>query len=60
LDGAGADDRAAVRTALQRWQRAPDLAGLRGGVAQEKLPEAERAAWNGFWKDVSSLLEKTR
>jgi serine/threonine-protein kinase len=60
LDGADADGRAEVRTALQRWQRDPDLAGLRDAAALEKLPEVERAAWNGFWKDVSSLLEKTR
>jgi tetratricopeptide (TPR) repeat protein/tRNA A-37 threonylcarbamoyl transferase component Bud32 len=60
LDGADADGRAEVRTALQGWQRDPDLAGLRDAAALEKLSEAERAAWNGFWKEVSSLLEKTR
>jgi Tfp pilus assembly protein PilF len=60
LDGADADDRAEVRTALQRWQSAPDLAGLRDAASLEKLSEAERAAWSGFWKDVSSLMEKTR
>jgi serine/threonine-protein kinase len=58
LDGADADGRAEVRKALQGWQRNPDLAGLRDAAALEKLSEAERAAWNGFWKDVSSLLEK--
>jgi serine/threonine-protein kinase len=59
LDGAGADDRAEVRTALQRWQRDPDLAGLRDAAALEKLPETERAACRALWADVTALLSKT-
>jgi hypothetical protein len=45
---------------LQRWQRDPDLAGLRDAATLEKLSEAESAAWHSFWKDVTSLLEKSR
>jgi S1-C subfamily serine protease/Tfp pilus assembly protein PilF len=59
LDGADADDRAEVRTALQRWQSNPDLAGLRDAAALEKLSEAERAAWRTFWTEVEALRTRS-
>jgi hypothetical protein len=55
---ADADDRAEVRTALQRWQRDPDLVGLRDAAALEKLSMAERAAWRTFWTEVEALRKR--
>jgi serine/threonine-protein kinase len=53
-----ADDPAAVREALARWQKDPALAGLRDDAALARLPEAERAAWRALWADVAALREQ--
>ena len=58
LEGGKAADRARLLQVLPRWQRNPDLAGLREKKALEKLPEAERKAWSALWDDVDKLLEK--
>jgi hypothetical protein len=51
-------DHRGVQSALQRWQRDPDLAGLRDPRALEHLPEAERKAWQQLWVDVEGMLRK--
>jgi serine/threonine-protein kinase len=40
---------------LRRWQSDPALAGTRDPGA---LPEAERPAWEQWWRDVASSVEK--
>jgi tetratricopeptide (TPR) repeat protein len=41
---------------LTTWQTDPALAGVRDPEALAKLPDAERAEWQQFWKDVAALL----
>jgi serine/threonine-protein kinase len=55
-----ADDRDEVRQALERWRRAPHLAGLRDRDSLAKLPAEERAAWQSLWADVDTLLAQGR
>jgi eukaryotic-like serine/threonine-protein kinase len=45
---------------LQRWQEAPDLAGVRDPEALAKLPEAERATWRALWVEVEALEKRLR
>jgi tetratricopeptide (TPR) repeat protein len=47
--------RLAVRQALGRWLRDPDLAGVRDPAG---LPEEERPAWQALWRDVDSVLAR--
>jgi serine/threonine-protein kinase len=54
-----AQARAALQQTLQRWQQAPDLAGIRDEQALAKLPDAERTAWRQLWADVDALLKRT-
>ena len=46
----------AVRRAVRRWHYDPRLASIRGPKALAALPEAERGAWERFWKDADDLL----
>jgi serine/threonine-protein kinase len=52
--------RQVVAHELQHWQKNPDLAGLRDRAARDKLPAAERAAWQRLWADVDALLKRTQ
>jgi hypothetical protein len=52
--------RAAVKNALQHWQKDTDLGSVRDAAAQEKLPEAERAEWKKLWADVANPVEEVR
>jgi tetratricopeptide (TPR) repeat protein len=49
--------RAAIQGTLRRWQRDPDLAGLRDEPGLAWLPE-ERLACRRFWADVDALLKR--
>jgi tetratricopeptide (TPR) repeat protein len=49
---------AAVRQTLARWQRDPDLAGLRDAPKLAKLPADEQEACRRLWADVEALLKK--
>jgi tetratricopeptide (TPR) repeat protein len=51
-------DRARVRRALGRWQRDPDLSGLRDAPELAKLPSDEQEACRKLWADVEALLKK--
>jgi tetratricopeptide (TPR) repeat protein len=55
-----ADDRVAVREALARWQRDPDLAGLRNQDAVAQLPEAEREECQKLWAEVAAVLKQAQ
>jgi serine/threonine-protein kinase len=50
------EDRAAVKDALRKWQREPDLACIRDLDALESLPADERAALRRLWADAADLL----
>jgi hypothetical protein len=50
--------RDAVRQTLQRWQENPDLAGLREAAAPDRLPAAERAAWEKLWAEAEARRKK--
>jgi hypothetical protein len=50
----------AIQQRLAHWQRDPDLAGLRDKAALDKLPEAERDAWQRLWADVEALLQRAQ
>jgi hypothetical protein len=43
---------------MRRWQRLPDLAGVRDTAALARLPADERGAWQQFWADVADLRKK--
>jgi tetratricopeptide (TPR) repeat protein len=43
---------------LAHWKEDSDLAPIRDAPALEKLPEAERAAFQDLWRDVEALREK--
>jgi serine/threonine protein kinase/tetratricopeptide (TPR) repeat protein len=47
------DERAAM---LRQWQTDQALASVRDESALRALPQAERAAWTGFWADVRKFL----
>jgi eukaryotic-like serine/threonine-protein kinase len=53
-----AEDRAAARQALRRWQEGADLAGVRGKEALAKLPAEERAEWEKLWAEVADILRR--
>jgi tetratricopeptide (TPR) repeat protein len=55
-DGKLADLRALTGWPLSGWQTDPALAGVRGGAALMKLPDAEREQWQRLWADVAALL----
>jgi tetratricopeptide (TPR) repeat protein len=48
----------AVQRRLRHWQQDPDLAGVRGHKALDRLPEAERELWRKLWADVASTLAR--
>jgi tetratricopeptide (TPR) repeat protein len=56
--GDKSEARAMMQQKLRHWQEDADLAGVRDPAALEKLPEAERAAWQKLWTDVAALLKK--
>jgi hypothetical protein len=58
LKSGGAPARHSVRRALGQWQRDPDLAGVRGREALDRLPDGERERWQGLWAEVGALLEQ--
>jgi hypothetical protein len=47
-----------VRRMLAHWQVDDDLSTVRDRVALDRLPEDERRAWQGLWKDVAVLRQK--
>ncbi len=49
---------AVVTQTLQHWKVDTDLTGIRDGAALNKLPEAERKAWQSLWADVDRVLRR--
>jgi serine/threonine-protein kinase len=47
-----------VQDQLRRWQRDPDLAGIRDAEAVMRLPADEQDACRRLWADVAALLAK--
>jgi hypothetical protein len=60
LGGKDPKAQAAAQRALQYWPQDPDLAGVRDEKALAQLPEAERAAWQQLWAEVTALLKKVQ
>jgi WD40 repeat protein/tetratricopeptide (TPR) repeat protein len=52
--------RAAIEETLSRWQKDPDLAGIRDGAALAKFPAEEQKAFTQLWADVGALLKKAQ
>jgi serine/threonine-protein kinase len=52
--------RAEAAATLVQWQADPDLAGVRGPAALDRLPEAERAAWRALWDEVERVGRRAR
>src|SRR5262249_6843214 len=50
----------AIAQILQHWQKDTDLAGVRETQALQKLPGAERKAWDALWAEWKDLLKKTQ
>jgi tetratricopeptide (TPR) repeat protein len=60
LDKEPARVAAKVARDLRHWLGDPDFVGVRGPQSLAKLPEAERPAWQKFWKDVSDMLKQAQ
>ena len=60
LDNEPNKARLLVQGKIAHWQQDPDLIGVRDPKAMEKLPPAERNAWQQLWKDVDALLTKNQ
>jgi eukaryotic-like serine/threonine-protein kinase len=58
LEGGNAETNARIRQRLERWQRDPDLAGVRARDALARLPDEERERWERLWSDVDALLRR--
>jgi serine/threonine-protein kinase len=56
LTRGSAQDRTAVAQTLRHWQADSDLAAVRDSAPLAKLPEPERAQWQGLWAEVASRL----
>jgi hypothetical protein len=52
--------RPAVAGKMQHWLRDTDFQDVRGKEALDKLPEAERHAWQQLWADVAATLARAR
>jgi serine/threonine-protein kinase len=52
------ENRKLVRAELERWRRAPGLAGLRDAKALARLSEAECDDWRRLWAEVATLLSR--
>ena len=50
--------KAVIALTLRHWKVDADLMGVREEKALAKLPEAERADFQGLWRDVDALLGK--
>jgi tetratricopeptide (TPR) repeat protein len=59
LEDGKPEDRQAIRTTLQRWQRDPDLATVRSAEALKKLSAEEQESWRKLWANVTDLLQKS-
>jgi hypothetical protein len=55
-DSGKPQDRTQAAANLRILLRTPSLADVRDEAALARLPEAEREAWQRFWKDVQALL----
>jgi hypothetical protein len=60
LKGADETFLAFVQQRLERWQREPDLAGLREAAALARLSPDEREAWGALWADVRAFLARIK
>jgi serine/threonine protein kinase/tetratricopeptide (TPR) repeat protein len=58
LDKDGDMERPLVQAKMTHWKQDPELTGVRDPDALEKLPAAEREAWQKLWKDVDALWAK--
>jgi serine/threonine-protein kinase len=58
LESGKPNDRATVQQELRRWQRDPDLVGIRDLDAVAKLPADEQDACRKLWADVAALRDK--
>jgi serine/threonine protein kinase/Tfp pilus assembly protein PilF len=47
-----------IRKRMQHWQQDKDFAGVRNAKGLDRLPEAERAAWQELWREVTDLLTR--
>src|SRR5262249_55249678 len=59
LDADPTAARLGVREALTRWQKEPDLAGLREPGELNKLPPDERKDCPALWDEVAKVLKCT-
>jgi serine/threonine-protein kinase len=53
------DSDAEARQKLRYWLADPDLAGVRDAEPLARLPEEERAAWQGLWSEVKALVAES-
>jgi tetratricopeptide (TPR) repeat protein len=49
----------AIGQSLSHWRGDPDLSSVRDPHTLARLPEPERAAWQGLWREVEELAKRT-
>jgi serine/threonine protein kinase/tetratricopeptide (TPR) repeat protein len=49
-----------ARKRLKHWLDDSDFNGVRGAAALNKLPQAERQAWQQLWSDVADTLARSQ
>jgi Tfp pilus assembly protein PilF len=60
IDKVNGQERAVIAQQMQHWQSDKDLASVRDRTALDKLPKAERWAWQKLWADVAATLARAR
>jgi hypothetical protein len=43
---------------MRRWQKDPDLAGIRDPVTLAQLPEGERKECEALWAEVQARIDR--
>jgi hypothetical protein len=53
-------DPAGCRVGMEHWLQDPEFAGVRGPEALDRLPAAERQAWQQLWADVAATRARAQ
>jgi hypothetical protein len=59
VEAGTAAERTGIQQRLRRWQQDPALAVVHAAEVLDRLPEAERTAWQAFWDQVAAVLART-
>lgn len=60
VERANPQQRAEIADALEHWRKDADLSVIRDSELLELLSEEERKVWQSLWREVETLIERTR